>query len=241
MNEHRTHKLFKDLYFALLDKLWNKEPNQRSQLRGLKRKVYLMDASVIPLCLLIFDWTKFRNNKGATKLHTVLDYDGRLPVFMEISDGKIHESKKAKSFSFLKGSVVVMNRGYVDFQWMNILNSNGNFLVTRSKVSMKYSVVKSYQSDSMLESGILKNQVITLSGESAKRYGGKKLRLVHILNSTTGDEYEFLTNNMQWKLAMVAVIHKQRWQIEIYFKHLKQRLKVTSFEGTLQNAAQIQI
>lgn len=111
MNEHRDHKLFKDLYFALLDNLWNKEPNQRSQLRALKRKVYLMDASVIPLCLSIFDWAKFRSNKGAAKLHTVLDYDGCLPVFMEITDGKVHESKKANSFSFPKGSVVVMDRG----------------------------------------------------------------------------------------------------------------------------------
>lgn len=241
MNEHRDHKLFKDLYFALLDNLWNKEPNQRSELRALKRKVYLMDASVIPLCLSIFDWAKFRSNKGAAKLHTVLDYDGCLPVFMEITEGKVHESKKANSFSFPKGSVVVMDRGYVDFKWMNMLDSNGSFFVTRSKVNMKYSVVKSYQSDSMLESGVLKDQVITLTGESAKRYGGKKLRLVHVLDSTTGDEYEFLTNNMQWKPAMVAMIYKQRWQIEIFFKHLKQRLKVTSFVGTSQNAVQIQI
>jgi len=122
MNEHRDHKLFKDLYFALLDNLWNKEPNQRSDLRALKRKVYLMDASVIPLCLSIFDWAKFRSNKGAAKLHTVLDYDGCLPVFLEITDGKVHESKKANSFSFPKGSVVVMDRGYVDFKWMNMLD-----------------------------------------------------------------------------------------------------------------------
>lgn len=241
MNEHRDHKLFKDLYFALLDNLWNKEPNQRSQFRGLKRKVYLMDASVIPLYLSIFDWAKFRSNKGAAKLHAVLDYDGCLPVFMEIIDGKVHESKKANSSSLPKRSVVVMDRDYVDFQWMNILDSNGSFFVIRSKVNMKYSVVKSYQSDSMLESRILKDQVITLIGESAKRYAGKKLRLVHILDSTTGDEYEFLTNNMQWKPAMVAMIYKQRWQIEIFFKHLKQQLKVASIVGTSQNAVQIQL
>ncbi|WP_294347456.1 transposase [uncultured Sphingobacterium sp.] len=160
MNEHRDYKLFKDLYFALLDNLWNKEPNQRGQLKGLKRKVYLMDASVIPLCLSIFDWAKFRRNKGATKLHTVLDYDGCLPVLTEISDGKVHESIKANSFSFPKGSVVVIDRGYVDYGWMNILDSSGSFFVTRSKLNMKYSLVKSYQSDS-LESGILKDQVIT--------------------------------------------------------------------------------
>ncbi len=134
-----------------------------------------------------------------------------------------------------------MDRGYLDFNWMNILDSNGSFFVTRSKVNMNYRVVKSYQSESMLEGGIFKDQIITLNGESSKRYGNKKLRLVQVLDSTTGDEYEFLTNNMHWKPGMVAMIYKQRWQIEIFFKHLKQRLKVTSFVGTSQNAVQIQI
>ncbi|MDR6735810.1 transposase [Sphingobacterium sp. 2149] len=106
------------------------------------------------------------------------------------------------------------------------------------QVNMKYKAVKSYQSDPMLESGILKDQVITLTGDSAKRYGGKKLRLVHVLDSITGNEYEFLTNNMQWKPAMVAMIYKQRWQIEIFFK---QWLKVSSVVGTSQNSVQIQI
>ncbi|MGJ1431031.1 transposase [Sphingobacterium spiritivorum] len=119
-------------------------------------------------------WAKFRSNKGEAKLHTVLDYDGSLPVFIEITYGKVHESKKANSFSFPKGSVVVMDRGYVDFKWMNILDSNGSFFVTRNKVNMKYSVIKSYQSDSMLESGVLKDQVIALIGERAKHDMGER-------------------------------------------------------------------
>lgn len=241
MNEHRDYNLFRDLYFALISSLWTKDVNHRKELRMLKRKVYLMDASVIPLCLSMFDWAVFRSNKGAAKLHTVLDYDGCLPVFMEVTDGKVHESKRANSFSFPKGSVVVVDRGYVDFQWMNVLDSKGCYFVTRSKVNMKYSVIKSYQSEVMLAGGIIKDQLITLDGAAAKRYGNKKLRLVHVLDSTTGDEYEFLTNNLQWKPTMVAMIYKQRWQIEIFFKHLKQRLKVTSFIGTSENAVQIQI
>ncbi|AIM36985.1 transposase [Sphingobacterium sp. ML3W] len=241
MNEHRDFNLFRDLYFALLSSLWNKDVNHRKELRSLKREVYLMDASVIPLCLSMFDWATFRSNKGAAKLHTVLDYDGCLPVFMEITDGKVHESKKANSFAFPKGSVVVVDRGYVDFQWMNVLDSKGCYFVTRSKSNMRYSVNKSYQSEAMRESGIIKDQIITLEGTASKRYGNKKLRLVHVLDSTTGNEYEFLTNNLQWKPAMVSMIYKQRWQIEIFFKHLKQRLKVTSFIGTSENAVQIQI
>lgn len=241
MNEHRDYNLFRDLYFALISSLWTKDVNHRKELRMLKRKVYLMDASVIPLCLSMFDWAVFRSNKGAAKLHTVLDYDGCLPVFMEVTDGKVHESKRANSFSFPRGSVVVVDRGYVDFQWMNVLDSKGCYFVTRSKVNMRYSVIKSYQSEAMLAGGIIKDQLITLDGAAAKRYGNKKLRLIHVLDSTTGDEYEFLTNNLQWKPTMVAMIYKQRWQIEIFFKHLKQRLKVTSFVGTSENAVQIQI
>ncbi|MCW2261031.1 MULTISPECIES: IS4 family transposase [Sphingobacterium] len=241
MNEHRDYNLFRDLYFALISSLWAKDVNHRKELRILKRKVYLTDASVIPVCLSMFDCAVFRSNKGAAKLHTVLDYDGCLPVFMEVTDGKVHESKRANSFSFPKGSVVVVDRSYVDFQWMNVLDSKGCYFVTRSKVNMKYSVIKSYQSEAMLAGGIIKDQPITLDGAAAKRYGYKKLRLVHVLDSTTGDEYEFLTNNLQWKPTMVAMIYKQRWQIEIFFKHLKQCLKVTSFVGTSKNAVQIQI
>lgn len=135
---------------------------------------------------------------------------------MEITDGKVHNSKKANSFSFPKGSVVVMGRGYLDFKWMSFWTGVRVTFVTWSKVNMKYSAVKNYQSGSMLESGILKDQLITLTGESAKRYERKKLRLVHVLDCTTDDEYEFLSNNLHWNLSMVATIYQQRWHIEIF-------------------------
>lgn len=241
INKHRSHELFKDLYFQLLDKLWQKDTHFRKELRQLKRKVYLMDASVIPLCLSLFDWAKFRSTKGAVKLHTVLDYDGCLPVFMQITDGKVHESQRAGSYSFAKGSVVVVDRGYVDYSWFGDLDSRGCYFVTRSKTNMQYDVIKSYQSDALLEKGIIKDELIELSGSAAHKYNSKELRLVHFLDSTTGKEYQFLTNNMQWKASLVANIYKQRWQIEIFFKHLKQRLKVSSFVGTSENAVMIQI
>lgn len=241
INKHRSHELFKDLYFQLLDKLWQKDTHFRKELRQLKRKVYLMDASVIPLCLSLFDWAKFRSTKGAVKLHTVLDYDGCLPVFMQITDGKVHESQRAGSYSFAKGSVVVVDRGYVDYSWFGDLDSRGCYFVTRSKTNMQYDVIKSYQSDALLEKGIIKDELIELSGSAVHKYNSKELRLVHFLDSTTGKEYQFLTNNMQWKASLVANIYKQRWQIEIFFKHLKQRLKVSSFVGTSENAVMIQI
>lgn len=160
MNAHRDHQLFRDLYLRLLDELWRKQTHMRPELRRLKRKVLLMDATVIPLCLSVFDWAKFRRAKGAVKLHTILDYDGCMPSFVHITDGKTHESKVAKAHSFPKGCVVVVDRAYVDFAW---------------------------------------------------------------------------------KPQTVSALYKERWEIEVFFKHLKQRLKVTSFVGTSENAVYIQI
>ena len=241
INKHRSHELFKSLYYALMDKLLQQDTHFRKELKQLKRKVYLMDASVIPLCLSLFDWAKFRSTKGAVKLHTVLDYDGCLPVFMQITDGKVHESQRANSYSFTKGSVVVVDRGYVDYSWLGDLDSRGCYFVTRSKTSMKYNVIKSYQSEVLLEKGIIKDELIELCGPAANKYSAKRLRLVHFWDSITGHEYRFLTNNMQWKASLVANIYKQRWHIEIFFKHLKQRLKVSTFVGTSENAVMIQI
>lgn len=241
INEHRKYILFKDLYFKLIDDLWTKNTHIRKELRQLKRKVYLMDASVIPLCLSVFDWAKFRSNKGAVKLHTILDYDGLLPVFMQVTDGKVHESQTADNYNFAKGSVVVVDRGYVDYGWLNVLDSKGCYFVTRSKTNMKYTVIRTKESEVLKEKGILKDQEIELDGIGTQSFKGKKLRLVHVLDSKTGEEYQFLTNNLQWKSSLVADIYKERWQIEIFFKHLKQRLKVTSFIGTSENAVQIQL
>lgn len=241
MNAHRDHALFRDLYMGLLDELWRKQTHLRSELRLLKRKVLLMDATVIPLCLSVFDWARFRSAKGAVKLHTILDYDGCMPSFVHITDGKTHESKVAKTLSFPKGCVVVVDRGYVDYAWMNVLDSKGCFFVTRSKSNMKYTVRKSWQSENLKEAGILEDQIIELDSASSVKYGGKKIRLVRVWDSIKNVEYESLTNNFQWKATTVAELYKERWEIETFFKHLKQRLKVNSFVGTSENAVYIQI
>ncbi len=165
------------------------------------------------------------------KLHTILDYDGCMPSFVHITDGKTHESTLAKTLSFPKGCVVVVDRGYVDYAWMNVLDSTGCFFVTRSKSNMKYTVLKSWKSDELKEAGVIEDQVIALDGVSATRYGDKKMRLVRVWDSIKNVEYEFLTNHFQWKAATVAALYKERWEIETFFKHLKQRLKVTSFVG----------
>ncbi|MBD1431192.1 IS4 family transposase, partial [Sphingobacterium litopenaei] len=179
-----------------------------AELNRLKRKVYLMDATIIPLCLSVFDWAKFRSAKGAVKLHTILDYDGCMPSFVHITDGKQHESKIAKTISFPKGCVVVVDRGYVDYAWMNVLDSNQSFFVTRSKSNMKYTVVKTFQSEALKDNGVLQDQIIELDGDAKKHYQGKKMRIVRFWDSINKAEYEFLTNNFTWKASTVAALYK---------------------------------
>ncbi len=191
INAHRKYELFRDLYLVLLDHLMSKHSFARNSLRRLKRKIYLMDASVIPLCLEVFDWAGYRSAKGALKLHTVLDYDGLLPVFALLTDGKTHEINVARGVQFSKGSVVVVDRGYLDFKWLNNLDSTGCFFVTRAKASMSCQLKEHYQR----QGDVLSDEDIILSSTQTRKNYPRKLRRVRFLDSKTGKVYVFLTNN----------------------------------------------
>jgi hypothetical protein len=237
INAHRPFELFRDFYHLLRDHLCSTHSFRRTSLNRLKRKVYLMDASIVPLCLKVFDWASYRSTKGAVKLHTVLDYDGLIPVFADLTEGSRHEVVVAGELIFPRGSVLVFDRGYLDFSWLNDLDSNGCFFVTRAKSNMAYLVEREYET----EGDVISDQDITFKNwKSKKEYPGK-MRLVKYLDSTTGEEYAFLTNNRTWVAKTVADIYKERWHIETFFKHLKQNLRIRSFVGTSQNAVQIQI
>lgn len=213
INKTRTPELFKALYFMLLEHLSSSHKFSRSGLSKLRRKIFLADASIIPLCLKVFDWACYRSQKGAVKLHTVLDYDGLLPVFVKLTDAKTHEVKVAREMNFPKGSVVVMDRGYLDFAWLKILDSKGCFFVTRAKSNMAYKVREQYD----VEGGVLEDEDIALTTYASKKEYGSLLRRVVYLDSTTGKQYVFLTNNRHWDAQTVADIYKERWAIEVFF------------------------
>jgi hypothetical protein len=237
INKIRTPELFKAVYFMLLEHLSGTHKFSRSGLSRLKRKIFLADASIIPLCLKVFDWASYRSQKGAIKLHTVLDYDGLLPVFVKLTDAKTHEIKVAKEMCFPKGSVVVVDRGYLDFSWLKVLDSRGCFFVTRAKSNMAYEVKEQYD----VESGVLQDEDIYLTSYASKKEYGSLLRRVVYLDSTTGKQYVFLTNNRHWDAQTVADIYKERWAIEVFFKQIKSHMKIKSFVGTSKNAVLIQI
>ena len=197
-----------------------------------------MDASTIDLCLSVFPWAEFRQTKGAIKIHTVLDHDGLIPSFMDITNGKMHDVTVARTLQLSKGSILTMDRGYVDYAWFQSLDTNGIYFVTRSKINMRYRVVK--RNKVVKGSGVTCDQHIELISQKGQQYKGL-LRRVGYKDSETGKQYHYITNHFKLSAKTIADIYKQRWQIELFFKWIKQNLKIKSFIGTSKNAVMTQI
>jgi hypothetical protein len=236
INEHRDWHLFRDFYFSVVKSL-SLSRNDKGRLK-LKRKIFLLDSTVISLCLEIFDWAKYRARKGAIKLHTVLDYDGCLPVFVEMTDGLKHDATVAKQFTLPADSVVVGDRGYLDFPLMNQWDEQNVFFVIRCKENVKFIEEEIRNPD-------YENIQCDIIGElkldpSFKKYP-KKLRMVVVYDKETDQYIELFTNNFNWTASTIAQLYQNRWDIETFFKDLKTHLKIKSFVGTTANAVLIQI
>ena len=240
INKHRDYSVFMDFYFALLDKLEPSLQRRRKYARRLKRKIFIMDSSIIPLCLSLFDWAKFRTQKGAIKLHAVLDYDTGLPSYAVIGDGKTHDVTVARQTVFPSGSVLVVDRAYVDFKWLYNLDSTGVFFVTRLKSNADIEYIESFLTNDKHDH-ILSDDDIMLTGfYSSKKYP-KKLRIVKVYDEENDQIIILLTNNMSWTAGTISQLYKARWDVEVFFKHLKQLFRVKTFVGTTSNAVRIQM
>lgn len=203
-----------------------------------KNKLYSLDATVIDLCLSMYDWAKFRRTKGAVKLHLLLDHDGCLPCFAAITEGNKHEIEVARSLNFPSGSIVAMDRGYIDYCFLDTLEERGVYFVSR----LKNNAVFSIESEMSTPKGnILCDQIINLGGSGKNYRSLRLLRRIVAWDEVAEREIVILSNN--WKLAAstIAEIYKQRWQIEIFFKALKQNFKIKTFVGTSPNAVRVQI
>jgi hypothetical protein len=241
INEHRSYELFRDFYYELANHLRSQVNFPKPALKQIKRKIYLLDASVISLSLSLYDWAKFRTRKGAVKLHMLLDYDGCLPAFADLTHGKVHEIQVARNMQVPSGSILVFDMGYYDFNWWYNLDSNNIYFVTRAKDNMDYEVLESYDASVEKDKNILEDADIMLNGYNAKKEYPKKLRLVRYWDEINQNELVFLTNNTSWTATTVSQIYKERWNIESFFKMIKQNLKIKSFVGTSENAVQIQM
>jgi putative transposase len=230
-NEHRSHLLFEKIFYAMLSKCRPLAPQHKFQ---FKNPLYSLDATVIDLCLSLYDWAKFRATKGAVKLHIKLNHAGYLPAFAVITTGKVHETQVAPSMPLEKGDVAIFDRAYTDFCWYKSLDDKGVFFVTRIKQNAHYGVIE--RRDVAHLKHIYSDQTLKLKGFYSKQKYPDQLRRIRSKDPETGKSIVILTNNFSWSAQTIAKIYKERWQIELFFKCIKQQLKVKSFVGTSKNA-----
>jgi hypothetical protein len=236
-NQHRPWELYQQVFLQLFERC-------RVQVVGKRRfrfknKLISMDSSTIDLCLAIFDWARFRRTKGAVKLHLLLDHDGYLPSFAIITQGNVSDIKVARQFHFDPGTIVVDDRGYNDYALFGRWTAQGVYFVTRMKDNALYEVVG--EKDVPQNSHVLKDEMIELRGTKAIEKCPYPLRRIEVYDPETEEVLVFLTNNLKLGATTIAAIYKERWQIEIFFKALKQNLKIKTFVGTSANAVKIQI
>jgi hypothetical protein len=199
----------------------------------------MMDSSLVSLCLSLFPWAEYRQKKGAVKLHTLLQADGALPIFLHITNGKVHDAKAAREIPVPKGSFLAIDRAYHDFLLYNDYNNNDIRFVTRMKTNAAYDVVTDRPVDQ--STGILSDEIIQFRNAVTRNKYPHQLRKVTYYDSETGKNFIFLTNEFELDAIMIAHIYKARWEIELFFKAIKQNLKIKSFIGTSENAVMTQI
>ena len=237
-NESRDWRIWADLAALLIRRartLYAGEPLEVD----LDNTVYALDSSTIDLCLSLFDWAPFRSTKAAIKLHTLLDLRGAIPAFIHISDGKLHDVKVLDLIRFEAGAFYVMDRGYLDFKRLQSLHQTGAFFVTRAKTSMNARRV--YSSPTDRSSGVICDQRVVLCGYMSVRKYPDPLRRIRFKDADSGKTLVFLTNNMALPALTICALYKSRWQVELFFKWIKQHLRIKHFLGTSENAVKTQI
>jgi hypothetical protein len=236
-NAHRPWEMFRDLFYNTLEICKTAAPAKHKF--RFKNKLLSLDSSTISLCLSLFPWAKFRRTKGAIKLHLLLDHDGYLPTYAYISNGGKHDVTIARKVPLAPGSIIAMDRGYNDYKLFAYWTANEIYFVTRLKDNADYEVIKVL--DPPKNRNILSDELIQFSGFYAKKDCPHILRKVVAWDNINDREIVLLTNHLDFGATTISSIYKDRWQIELFFKALKQNLKVKTFVGTSENALYIQI
>lgn len=239
-NKNRSWELFRDYYYSLLESLGQQAGFKQVKFR-IKSKIFLLDSTTISLCLSLFDWAKYKTAKGAVKMHTLLDFDGNLPTYVHITDGKTADNKGAYDIPLLKGSVIVADRFYNDFSLLNVWDSKGVFFVVRHKENIQFTTIRENKLPENRHEHLLKDETVKLTGVQSKKKYPKRLRRVAIWDDENEQTIEVITNQMTWTANTISELYKTRWQIEIFFREIKQLLHIKSFIGTSLNAVMIQI
>src|ERR1700739_2706375 len=241
-NEHRPWQLHRTVFEQLLAKcqtLAASQPETRKKRKfRFKNALLSLDVTVIDLCATMFDWAKFRLTKGAVKLHLLLDHDGYLPSYAVLTEGKTHEVRVARQMHFAPGAILVFDRGYTDYTWFTNLTKQEVYFVTRLKENADYSVVE--KRDVPQRPGVLRDEVVFFY-KLAQGNQEVFFRRIQFYDQEHDRVLVFLTNHMELAAATIAAIYRERWQIELFFRALKQSLRVKTFVGTSANALKTQL
>jgi len=236
INENKPYTLYAALFEKLLKRCQGVAPGHNFR---FKNPLYSLDASTIDLCLSVFPWANFRSTKGAIKLHVGLNHSGYLPEFVTITEGKDHDVTVGRTLNFPKNSMVVVDKAYNDYTWYNQLTNKGIFFVTRLKRDAKFRIV--CRRPVLKNKGLTCDQSIEFTGSQTAKKCPIQLRRIGYRDPETGKHYVFLTNNFKLSAKTIADVYKARWQVELFFKWIKQNLKIKSFVGTSKNAVMTQI
>ena len=236
VNEKQPYTLYEALFRKLVMRCRGLSPRHKFR---FKNPLYSLDSSLIELSLAIFPWANHNRSKAAMKLHVGLDHAGHFPVFATVTDGIRHDVPIGREFDFPRGSVVVIDKGYTDYGWYKQLTEKGIFFVTRQRANAKYRVVERRIANRAL--GVTSDQVIELTGLQLKNKAMPRFRRIGYRDADTGKHYVFLTNNFDLSAKTIADVYKDRWQIELFFKAIKQNLKIHAFVGNSRNAVLTQI
>ena len=237
-NDSRDWRIWSDLSAVLIRRA-RKLYREEDLGLDLTNTVYALDATTIDLCLSLFDWAPFRSNKAAVKMHTLLDLRGAIPAFIHLSDGKTHEVNVLDLLSVEAGAFYIMDRGYLDFARLYKLHQAGAFFVTRAKRGMDARRVYSAPADRL--AGVICDQAIAMNGFYVSKDYPEHLRRIRYKDPISGKSLVFLTNNTTLPALTIAALYKNRWQVELFFKWIKQHLRIKKFLGTSENAVKTQI
>ena len=238
-NELRDWHIYADLGQVLINKvrpLYSDDPFRLD----LDNAVYAFDSSTISLCLKLCPWAKFRKTKAGIKMHTQLDLRGNIPVFIHLTDASVHDVRALDELCVEMGAIYLLDKGYVDFfRLFNRIHKNGAFFVTRAKDNMQYEVIQSRPVDKT--TGVIADEIIKLTTYKSSKAYPEELRMVTYEDFATGVVYRFLTNHMGYEALTIAELYRERWNVELFFKWIKQHLHIKSFYGTSENAVYTQI
>jgi len=235
-NQQLSFSFYEELFGKLYARCQSSSPGHKFR---FKRKLFSLDASLLDVSMKVFPHAEYNRMKAAYKLHVGLDHDGLIPAFVAVTDGKTGDQTQAKKMNFLTGSVVVFDKGYADYTWHNQLTTKGIFWVARIRGNAKYRVLERRAVNKA--QGITSDQIIAYTADRSRKNNLRPVRRVGFYDAQTDKHYVFITNHLDWSAKTIADIYKQRWQVELFFKWIKQNLKIKAFVGNTDNAVMTQV